>query len=404
MIYFEYSFYAIRCLEILANQLSLNLLDLNFDINALYTHIDRNIVETPTSLYFDPQYTSNVEKILENTYYMIYILKALNMYTRDNEKIKNYVTSNLDYTNVKNIFYSYKISELLSLDVVFDINLIHDFIQHIYSEEFFDFFRSSERNTIEQDAFLWICDMARNSQIGIEAYYSDVCPLGGVNHMEVSLYNLILRDFGTYITFKFESNQIGTYTFSKLTNNTYVQDIPIPLSSECYPLINGYLQAYEGVQLKTESYVSFSTNYTLEYNVEFFSNLTDIIFEIKTSIFTNGERFALPSGESFTKIYRNDEFIREIQASHQNFSNYSIFNINYNPHRKGQYRFELYIDDGISGSEINIKNVSLSFNEISKNYEDQITNAIPLMVIFFAVPGTVIVFSSKQLHKSKRSS
>jgi prenyltransferase beta subunit len=404
MIYFEYSFYAIRCLEILANQLSLNLLDLNFDIDALYTYIDRNIVETPTSLYFDPKYTSNVEKILENTYYMIYILKALNMYTRDNNKIKNYVVSNLDYTNIKNIYYSYKISELLSLDVAFDIHLIHDFISYIYSEDLFDFFLTSERNRIDQDIFLWICDMARNSQIGIEAYYSDVCPLGGVNHMEALLYNLILKDFGTYITFKFESNQVGTYSFSKLANNTYVQDIAIPLSSECYPVIEGYLQAYEGAKLRAESYVSFYTNYTLDYSVEFSSDLTGVSFEINTSIFTNGQTFPLSSGKLFTKIYRNGELIREVQATHQEFSNYSVFNINYTPHIKSQYTFELYIDDGISGSEINIKNVSLSFNEISETFEDQITNAIPLMVIFIAVPGTVIVFSSKQLHKSKKNS
>ncbi|MFX1298566.1 MAG: hypothetical protein ACFFD2_27375, partial [Promethearchaeota archaeon] len=74
-ILFEYSYYAIRCLELLSCQLTLgNLSSLGVDTLALYTHIDRNIVETSTELYFNTSYTSNIETVLENTYYMIYLL------------------------------------------------------------------------------------------------------------------------------------------------------------------------------------------------------------------------------------------------------------------------------------------------------------------------------------------
>ncbi|MFX1310580.1 MAG: hypothetical protein ACFE8C_12840, partial [Promethearchaeota archaeon] len=87
MIYCEYAFYALRCLEILSNFLSLDIGDLGVDIPALYTYLERNTIETTFDLYFNPSYTSNVETILQNTYYMIYILKMLNLYDKDTDKI-----------------------------------------------------------------------------------------------------------------------------------------------------------------------------------------------------------------------------------------------------------------------------------------------------------------------------
>ncbi|MFX0134600.1 MAG: hypothetical protein ACFFDN_13250, partial [Candidatus Hodarchaeota archaeon] len=153
------------------------------------------------------------------------------------------------------------------MDIIFDINLIHELVQAIYSEEHKEFYLTSNQEVINQEIFLWICDMARNSDIGIETYYSNYVSLGDVNRIYASLYNLILRDFGTYITFKFESNQLGTYVFNKLANNSYVADIQILVSSESYPQIDGILCAYEGTQKKTELPISFSTTYNLIYDV-----------------------------------------------------------------------------------------------------------------------------------------
>ncbi|MFX1501150.1 MAG: hypothetical protein ACFFDH_09335 [Promethearchaeota archaeon] len=403
MIYFEYSYYAIRCLKLLAAQLSLNLEDLSIDKLALFTHIDRNIVETPTTLYFDPQYTSKIEKILENTYYIIYVLKALNMYTLNNNKIKNYVTSNLNYSNIKNIYYSYKISELLGINIDFDVHLIHELIETIFSEDHYEFYLTSEKNIMDPEVFLWVCDMARNSKIQIEAHYSDTIQLGSVNKMEASLYNLILKDFGNYITFKFESPQIGTYVFSKTSNNTYIHDIPVPVSYESYPMIGGYLRAYEGAQLKAEQYVSFSTNYTLEYNVKYSSELSRIVFEINTSIVANGVYFPLTSGRVYMKVYKNGNFVREVQATHLQLLDKSVFTISYNPTKTGQFSFEIYLNDGISSSEINIETIPLIITEVAKNYEGEIATAIPLTVIFIAVPGTVVFLSSRQLRKVRKT-
>ncbi|MHA1660817.1 MAG: prenyltransferase/squalene oxidase repeat-containing protein, partial [Promethearchaeota archaeon] len=64
-IFFEYSYYAIKNLELLVDYLELpginNITDLDFNENALYSYIFRNIVETPTTIYFNPQYTDNID-------------------------------------------------------------------------------------------------------------------------------------------------------------------------------------------------------------------------------------------------------------------------------------------------------------------------------------------------------
>ena len=403
-IYCDYTYYAIKCLELLGNYLGLNFANIGIDIAAVYTYIDRNLIETPTMLYFNPKYASDIETILKTTYYMAYVLEALNLYNKNSQKIENYIEVNLNYSNIKNIYYSYKLSELLNLEIEFNFHSIQALIQEIFSEQFNEFYLTPDKEIMDQEIFSWICDMARTSEIGIEARYADTCPLGGANHMEVSLYNLILRDFGTYITFKFESDQLGSYIFSKLANSSYIQDIPIPVSSNSYPTIEGYLRAYEGTQIKAEHYISFTTNYSLEYKVKSQSELTGILFEINASICANRESFPTTSGSAFAKVYKNGEYLGEAQASHQPFSDHSTFSIPYSPQVTGEYIFELYLDDGISGSELLIASIPYNINEILRGYEDEVTGAIPLMVIFLAVPGTVIVFSTKQLNKIKKES
>ncbi|MDX1797891.1 MAG: hypothetical protein R3255_04520 [Candidatus Lokiarchaeia archaeon] len=403
-IYCDYTYYAIRSLQILCDYFGLNIDETGVDLTALYTYIDRNINESPTTLYFNPNYANDVETILKTTYYMLYVLDAINLYNKDSQKVKNYIEINLNYSNIENIYYSYKLSELLNLNIKFNFHKIHTLIQDLYSEEFKEFYLTPANKVINQEIFLWICDMARTSQIEIEASYSDTCTLGGVNYMEASLYNLVIRNFGTYISFKFESDQLGTFVFSKLANNSYIYNLLIPLSSNSYPIIEGYLRAYEGLELKAEQYISFSTNYSLEYAVSSQTEISGLVFKINVSILANNEKYPITNGNAFVRIYRNDVFLGEIQGNHQIFSDYSIFSINYNPTKAGQFCFEFYLNDGISGSLMNIKNILLDINEISESTKDIIITAIPLTIVFIAVPGTIFIVSSKKLNKLKKES
>jgi len=404
-IFLEYSYYALRCLELLAEQLGLSeISDTGLDTMALYTYIDRNIAETTTELYFDPQYTSNPETLLENTYYMIYILKALNLYNKDLQKIKNFVTNNLDYTNIKNIYFSYKISEILDLNIEFDTDRTYGLVQDIYSEDLREFYRTTDRGLINQEAFFWISEMARNSIILIEVQYPSVISLGRTTKISAILSNLVLRDFGTYITFKFESEQLGAHIFSKLEDDTYALDLFIPFSSDYFPEIEGTLCAYEGTQEKAELSISFFTTYSLNYTLTTYEETDTIYIEVNASVSNNETSYAISDGKAFAQIYKDGEFMKDIYFSYKNFTKYCMFLFNYSPNTKGIYFFEVYLDDTIQEDPILIGNTTfyMQVDVIIETYEEEIELAIPLMIVFTVVPGSLIVISSKQLKKSKK--
>jgi len=410
-IFLEYSYYAFRCLELLAEQLDLgDISATGIDITALYTYIDRNIIETSTELYFNPQYTSNLETLLENTYYMIYILKALNLYNKDLQKIKNFVTNNLDYTNIKNIYFSYKISEILDLNIEFDTGLTYGLVQDIYSEDLREFYLTSDRVLINQEAFFWISEMARNSNISIEVQYPSEVSLGSTTTISAILSNLVLRDFGTYITFEFESEQLGAHIFSKLEDDTYALDLFIPFSSDYYPVIEGILYAYEGTQKKAEVSISLFTKYSLNYTLNTYEETDTIYIEVNASVSNNETSYAISDGKTFAQIYKDGEFMKEIYFSYKNFTKYSMFLFNYSPNRKGIYRFDVYLDDNIQEDPIHIGNTTLYIQGdviiepdiIIETYEEEIELAILLMITFIVAPGSLIVISSKQLKKSKK--
>ncbi|MBA7630232.1 hypothetical protein ES703_37752 [subsurface metagenome] len=378
--------------------------DTGLDTMALYTYIDRNIAETTTELYFNPQYTSNSETLLENTCYMIYILKALNLFNKDQQKIINFVMYNLDYTNIKNIYFSYKISEILGVEFDFDTDLTYGLVQDIYSEDLREFYLTSDRVLINQEIFFWISEMARNSIISIEVQYPSEVSLGSTTTISAILSNLVLRDFGTYITFKFESEQLGTQMFSKIEDDTYSLNLYIPFSSDYYPQIEGILCAYEGTQKKAELSISFSTTYSLNYTLNTYEE-TDIIYiEVNASVSNNETSYPINDGNTYTQIYKDGEFMKEAYFSYKNFTEYSIFLFNYSPNTKGIYHFDVYLDDGIQEELINIGNATfyIKVDIITETYEKEIELAIPLMITFTVAPGSLIVISSKQFKKSRK--
>jgi len=405
IIFLEYSYFALRCLELLAEQLGLSeIYETGLDTMALYTYIDRNIAETTTELYFNLQYTSNPETLLENTYYMIYILKTLNMYNKNDQKIINFVMANIDYSNIKNIYFSYKISEILEVDIDFDTDLTYGLVQDIYSEDLHEFYLTTDRVLINQKAFFWISEMARNSIISIEVQYPSEVSLGSTTTISAILSNLVLRDFGTYITFKFESEQIGAYIFSKLEDSTYNLDLLIPFNADYYPEIEGTLCAYEGTQKKAELGISFSTIYSLKYTLSTYEGTDTIYIEVNASVSNNETSYPVSDGKAFAQIYKDGEFMKEIYFSYKNFTKYSMFIFNYSPNTKGVYHFDVYFDDGIQEELINIGNATFYMQVaiITESYEEEIELAIPLMITFTVAPGSLIVISSKQFKKSRK--
>ena len=234
---------------------------LDFNMTALQSYINTHIVETSEQLYFNPHYTNDYETILQNTYYMVYVLQAIDMFDLDEQKIRNLIEQNLNYSNIKNIYYSYKIAELMEVNIEFDIELVQQLVSDIFSYELNEFYLTSQRKAIDQEIFLWICEMASLHNYKIVAQYQEEVMLGNQVTVEASLSNLILSYFDYNISFVFESAQLGYHEFERIENNKFSLHLHIPQRSSNYPSVSGKLYALNGKFIVAELSVSFTTVY-----------------------------------------------------------------------------------------------------------------------------------------------
>ncbi|MHA2184144.1 MAG: prenyltransferase/squalene oxidase repeat-containing protein [Promethearchaeota archaeon] len=158
--FLEYSYYAIRSLTLLTNYLGIDLvIDTDLNINALKSYIMRNIVETETTLYYDPGYSDNPTTILQNTYYMVYILQQIGQYTLDTAKLSSFMLNTLDYSNVLTLYYSYKLGNQLDYQFKFNFQEVQNLFEQSFSPTFYDFFVSPSHELIDQEVFGFICEM-----------------------------------------------------------------------------------------------------------------------------------------------------------------------------------------------------------------------------------------------------
>ncbi len=177
-----------------------NITSLSFDQNALSTYVHSHIVEDSNDLYFSPEYTTLPEVLMENTYYAIYILKAIGLFDLDEVKIMNFVSNNIDYSNIKNVYFAYRISKLLDIKVPLNYNLINALVGTIYLEEMRGYFLTTDKSRIDQEVLVWVADMVKND----------------LEFSEISISQLSISDCeflstGQNITFLINSTYAGAY-------------------------------------------------------------------------------------------------------------------------------------------------------------------------------------------------
>jgi len=413
----EHSYYAVKCMELLTYYLNLGpITDLNFDETHLHNYIIDDIVNDVTNCYYNPQYTDNIETILESTYYMIYVLNAINMYNEDDQKIKNYVLQNLNYSNIKNLYYSYKISEILNLDISFDVEKTHLLVQEIYSEELHEFYLTTDRKTIEQQAFLWICEMAKNDKVRINSEYTDNVMLGDYNLINASLCNIILKDFGPYTIVKLESPQIGTIIFDQQVDNTFQKDIFIPVSPNNYPMLRGNITIYDGSTFIEEIPIAFQTYYNLTIAHKVSKGFSNVNTEINVSLITGLGEQPLYDCYAYADVYKNGNLM-ETKNFLVEHTDYSFLALNYTFQGVGNYTLKFYLENPyeldslfinetqftvveIIYSNPNIDSSSSEKSSKKTTLKTDYQNAIPLMIAIISIPSCVIGISTKLKRKS----
>lgn len=261
-VFLEYTYYAIKSLELLVEFLDIGdiaFLDINFE--ALKSYIEQHIVETHTTLYFQPVYTNNIEALLENTFYMVEVLQLIDKYDLDTDKIESFLVQHIDYTNIQNIYYSYKLADLLELQIDFDYSLIQSLVRNCFSSEYNEFYYTPDMKTKDQEIFLWICEMASTDNLRIKVEVPQEVMLGTQVTITSSLYNMILSYFEYDLTFTYKNGELGTFQFEELDTNYFSLDLFIPQNPSYYPSVIGKIIAYDnGVKL-TEQVILIATIY-----------------------------------------------------------------------------------------------------------------------------------------------
>ena len=369
LVYLKYSYYAMQAMETISAHLGLGNItnlyfaDLGFDKNALGTFIARNIVETPTELYFDVKYSNNEEISLENLYYTVYILNAIDQFSLNISKINNFVTNHLNYSNAKNLYYSFKISKFLDLNVDFDVVQTHSLVQSIYSDAYNEFYLTTDKIELEQDVFLWFCEIAKTDQIRLIATYNDTVRLGGTNLFAVELVNLVLSDFGQYTTVKLESIQLGNILLDEIGNNTYQKVVEVSANPSNYPTVQGKLCVYDGAIKKISNSFSFTTEFVFE-----FTNTT-IKAESRIQVTINGSHMfmsgnePISGGSMFANVYRNNTYVDFIDLITSHSLHSSIFAFDYSPMYFGNYSFKFYLNDPYFATPQSVYNETFDYED-----------------------------------------
>ena len=240
-IYLEYSYYAIKALELLSEHLGLGgVNNLTFNKSALNLYIHNKFFEDATTLYFQPDHSTQSETLIENTYYAIYILKQINFSDVDEQKIANFVSTNINYSNIKSVYFAYKLSKLIAPEIYLNYDLIYQLIGAIYDDAIKEYYLTTDKEEIMQEAFLWICDMVVNDL--------------SISTTTINIEYLANSEFlstGNNINFSIVSKYGGTYWF-------WVNGVLTSSST--------FQSNSENISLSLDSYANMLGNFTVKIN------------------------------------------------------------------------------------------------------------------------------------------
>ncbi|MHA2008935.1 MAG: prenyltransferase/squalene oxidase repeat-containing protein [Promethearchaeota archaeon] len=345
-VFFEYSYYAIKSLEILLDFLNIgNVANLSFNQGALYGYITRNTFLINDVSYFNPHGVSDPATLLQHNYYMIYILKALNLFDLEKENFIDFVLENIDYTNVKNIYYCYKIKEILDLEIDYDINLTSNLVKQLYSGNASEFYTSLKKQKIDQEIFLWICEMARNNDLYIVCNYKSLVELGGVNTIMTTFSNLIFTVYGQFSSVTFECEEFGVLNLDRQIDNSYQISFRVPEDPDYYPLIKGILKIYDNNKIIGQVPISFQTYF--EQQMNFFPIQNKGSTELWVNISRKFVSGFQPVNDTIihADIFYEDSFIESRNLTRRDLKERSEFFLIYNYRNDGNYTFWLFLKD-----------------------------------------------------------
>ena len=98
--------------------------------------------------------------------------------------------------------------------------------------------------------------MAENDRIRITPSFSPSITPGGWNNISCTLGNLVLRDFGTYATVRFESPQLGVELLAK-NNDLFYKNLQVSKDFPDNSIIEGNISVYIVSEKVAWKHISF---------------------------------------------------------------------------------------------------------------------------------------------------
>ena len=331
-VHFEYSYWAIKSLKLISDYKSLGDYDsMGVDTQALYSYIFKDVIETPSVLYYESEYSENIEDNLESTYYMVYILSEIGLYNLDNQKIKNYINDNLDYSNIRNIYFAWKISEILSIGIDFNLDLIYDLIKNLYSEDYNEYYLTTERKQISQEVFLWVCEI-----------YSYALSDSMLFINILNLENYKFMSSGNNITFSINSTLSGNYWIwinnSLLGTNSFdYEDTIFSYSLDDYTSNLGDYSVKINATSKDNNYCETTSTFSV-YSSS--STIINILSLNNYEFMTEGNNISFQINSEYPDKYNLS--IDEIEISSGQYNNGQIFNFSIDGYSVGTYNVSIW--------------------------------------------------------------
>jgi len=293
----------------------------------------------------------------------------------------------------------------LNLRFEFNIYLTQKLVNQTYSERFHEFYSTSDRTTLDQEIFTWICEMAKNDRIRIFANYSKIIPLESEIVISASLGNMVLDEFGPYAIVKFESNQLGTFVLDLTAENLFQKHVFVPASSQYYPSVQGYVRVYDGVNEVAEILISFNTTYEIDYNNQsIVKSYNEAKVQLNASFFTgSGARSLVAEARATAEIYKDSIYLDSVALSRQDFSKLTSFNLRYSIENESSYLFKLFLCDGIDSvlqfvGVLTSSGKAYAILDYARKIDLGSSNVLRATLYnFVSGPTTIVRFESQQL-------
>jgi hypothetical protein len=298
------------------------------------------------------------------------------------------------------------------------LNVAHSLVQQLYSPQLKEFYETTALQDISQEAFLWVCEMAKYDPMRINPSYPESCLLNSYIDLSTSLCNLMLTDFGSYTTVKFENELQEVFVLQKQPDKTFSAELFVKADPLSYPSYDGNITVYEVNIVIARKSISINTLYTLLINHKYTELSNGMRFEVNISFETGLGKDPLLDSSVYGELYLNDLLLNTFPFTTQHLITHSYFSTEVQFTEFGNYTFDLYLNDpyrpaspvflGSNSTLYESKVIGESQSESSKNKlptpeinnGEQVKNAFPIMITMITAPSVVAVVSDRMKRKS----